>query len=749
MKRLLGYGSYLAGSTLLAMAAQPALAAATVITGIEVIPTDGGAQIVLQTEAGDTPQVFAVNQGSTLRADIVRTQLQLDEGEQFVQQNPAPGIDAIALRPLDGNSVRLTVDATDSIPTGTVGESGQGGIIIDVSTRPEGSTPQATTPVPSEITTVPSDEPPILPPANQPQLAQAEGADDLPGDPQPDAPQPDVLVPNPQVIIDGVPVPAPAVQQAPPFLPAAIAPPVGDIAVSETVPNFGAIDLGTTERVPRLVLRDAPSREVLTLLARAAGLNVVFIDAGEGEEGGTAGTGTGEGPPISLDIENESVQDVFNSVLRVTGLQANRVGRTIYVGPNLPNSAQNIVIRTLRLNQIDSAQASNFLVGLGAERAVSREREVTTVTALDVAEGLQEPEVETTTEEVVQTDRADFEDSTPIFRGLQVIAEERTNSITLVGQPELVQLATSQLVRLDLRRRQVAINLKVIDVDLNALDAFGTSFSFSVGDTDFLQSGGIGVINFGPGTAAPAGAQNLPQSAPIAPQSAGTVSDEGLLERVGNPIFGILDDFIFQLQATVQEGNAKILTDPTLIVQEGQTASVELTQDVPVDVSSDVVAEGDSIVTSVNVEFEPAGLILQVDVDRIDDNGFVTLSVAPSITSPTDTFTINTAGASNTVFLLSNRQLQSGSIRVRDGQTLILSGIIQESERSSVNKIPILGDIPILGSLFRSTVNENERQELIVLLTPEILDDSDQSAFGYSYTPSEEVQEVLRRTQER
>jgi type IV pilus assembly protein PilQ len=101
------------------------------------------------------------------------------------------------------------------------------------------------------------------------------------------------------------------------------------------------------------------------------------------------------------------------------------------------------------------------------------------------------------------------------------------------------------------------------------------------------------------------------------------------------------------------------------------------------------------------------------------------------------------------VFLLNNRQLQSGSVRVRDGQTLVLSGIIQETERSSVNKIPILGDIPILGSLFRSTVNDNQRQELIVLLTPEILDDSDQSAFGYSYTPSDEVQEIIERSQQR
>ena len=740
MKRLLGYGSCLAGSTLLALVAQPALATTTMITGIQVIPTDGGAQIVLETEAGDVPQVFAVNQGNTLRADIVRTQLQLADGGPFTQQDPAPGIASITLNPLDGNSVRLTVDGSDRIPMGTVGSSTNGGIIIDVEAQAAGTAPQASTPVPDELETVPGvpeatvpDTLETTPGTPDATVAQAEPeTEPIPADPT--APQPDVLVPNPQVVIDGVPVPAPEVQAAPPFLPSAVAPPVGDIAVSETVPDFGALDLGTAERVPRLVLRDAPSREVLNLLARAADLNLVFIDA-NGEE--TEGAATGEGPPITLDIENESVQSVFNSVLRVTGLQANRVGRTIYVGPSLPVSAQNVSMRTLRLNQVDASVASNFLVGLGAESAVSRERLVTAVNAVSIEEGVPDiTESQTTTEERIENQRVEYADSNPIFRGLVVVAEERTNSITLVGQPALVELATAQLVRLDLRRRQVAINVKVIDIDLNALDAFGTSFSFATGDLAVGVIGGVGSTNFGGET--PGGTTAVPSAAPF-----GSVD----LFRGGVP--GIIDDFLFQVLATVQEGNGKILTDPTLIVQEGQVASVQLTEEVVTDFEVDQeVSDGGQITQTLSVETEPAGLILQVDVDRIDDNGFVTLSVAPSISAPIDIVNFSFDGVSNAfVTLLAERQLSSGQVRVRDGQTLVLSGIIQETERTTVSKVPILGDLPLLGALFRSTTDETSRQELVVLLTPEILDDSDQSAFGYTYTPSDEVQELLERSQ--
>ncbi|MGH7999397.1 MAG: type II secretion system protein GspD, partial [Brasilonema sp.] len=97
------------------------------------------------------------------------------------------------------------------------------------------------------------------------------------------------------------------------------------------------------------------------------------------------------------------------------------------------------------------------------------------------------------------------------------------------------------------------------------------------------------------------------------------------------------------------------------------------------------------------------------------------------------------------IILVSERSLQSGLIRLRDGQTLILSGIIQDSDRVSVSKVPILGDIPFLGSLFRRTNKTNQRNEVIVLLTPQILDDSERSSFGYNYTPSPEVRQILER----
>ena len=136
---------------------------------------------------------------------------------------------------------------------------------------------------------------------------------------------------------------------------------------------------------------------------------------------------------------------------------------------------------------------------------------------------------------------------------------------------------------------------------------------------------------------------------------------------------------------------------------------------------------------------EAVGLTLGINVERIDDNGFIGVRVNPIISAPTNTTTV----AGQTITLKSTRRVESGLVRLRDGQTLILSGIIQDSDRSTVRKIPILGDIPILGALFRSTERTNQRQEVIVMLTPRILDDTNSSGFGYGYTPSREVQKII------
>ena len=127
---------------------------------------------------------------------------------------------------------------------------------------------------------------------------------------------------------------------------------------------------------------------------------------------------------------------------------------------------------------------------------------------------------------------------------------------------------------------------------------------------------------------------------------------------------------------------------------------------------------------------ENAGLELGLRVSKIDDNGFVTMD-SSQISVP---ISAGTQGGVP-IFNISGRKLESGSIRLRDRQTLILTGVIQESDRQQAQKWPILGDLPLVGQLFRSSASTRQKNELVIVVTPTVLDDDNAGSYGYGYRP--------------
>jgi len=650
-----------------------------------------------------------------------------------------------------------------------------------------------------------------------------------------------VLVPQPEIIIKSNGTANPDILQtnAPvaPELPRAIAPPVGDMAISNINAAPVTVDLGAKVIVPRLVLRKAPAKEVLAVLARYAGLNLIFDDSsntqtpgetqGQAQPPGSGNAGGGE-PTVSLDLQNEPVSRIFNSVLLISGLQATRQGNTIFVGKRLNSNIRNLITRTIRLNQAPASDAASFLALQGAVTNIF----IPATIKRKIDKDTREVTEETTEPKIIplEVDKTRAASGTNLLTGLQVSSDPRLNLVTLVGEPRLVQIATSLLTQIDARRRQVALNVKIVDINLNNIQDYNSSFSFGINDSFFIQDNGAAVMRFGstspvrkadiasgpgrvlnpPSVLNPLSSANtfintndiitvpnfIPGAVIIDQSNQGTltqldskdaqffgriagVSQNPTLAGITNLTQGTADVFTrtvnpdgtittnitrgtlptalgglpsyfqypqkFQalIDAQIRSGTAKILTDPTIVVQESQQASVNLTQSVVSSVNSQV--DPLSGVRTTTPVFSNVGLTLTVDVDRIDDNGFVSVKVKPQIASPGGQQTFESGvGSVNTITLINTRQLSSGQVRLRDGQTMILSGIISETDQSTVSKVPILGDIPILGALFRSSSDQKDRSEVIILLTPQIIDDNSQSQFGYNYSPGKEAAGVLR-----
>ncbi|MEM8719330.1 MAG: secretin N-terminal domain-containing protein [Cyanobacteria bacterium P01_G01_bin.39] len=783
------------------MAAAPTMAAEYKVTDIELAQTSHQLELKLSTtgEADQDASFYTVRKGNTIEANLLNTNLDLPEGNSFKQENLIPGVKAVEVNQVDREHTQIVISTAADVPVEHLLEQQGDDLILSLNRVTK------TQSLKRDIKQFGHQAVKNIKQTYRSALGQKKTKDDQKSDLASDkkveieANSNDVLIPNPDIVINDNRIEDIKEQvfqaqedsdNAPATLPRAVAPPVGDMAVSNinTMPDM--VDLGSSATVPRLVMRDAPVREVLSLLARSANLNVVYA-AGEAETNNDEETG----PTVSLDLENQPIQEVFNSVLLISGLNANRRGNIIYVGEQLPAQARNLISRTLRLNQVTAENAALYLASQGAtgKRLTNEVEEI-----IDPETGRVTQRRETSPELSDLDGGSDDETGTQalMLRGLQISTDERLNAITLVGEPRKVEVATAFITQLDARRRQVAVNVKVLDVNLDNQDIFNSSFSFGVDDTFFSQDGGSAVLNFGD-TTPPDNTQVLDsifsptviplevpgatlepffdiQDGPFSDVTPGVNEFTDSLTPFARPNFGTtnnpfqpglsdvdIDDegavefeyslpslfqfpqkFLAQLEAQIVSGSAKILTDPTLMVQEGQQATVKLAQNIIESVKTEIDSEsGFRTITPVIAE---AGVVLTVNVERIDDNGFVSMSVSPSVTSVGATQSFDSGGgAVNILNLLSKRELNSGLVRLRDGQTLILSGIIQDSERNDITKVPILGDIPLLGSLFRSSDKTTERAEVIVLLTPEIVEEN--AGLASNFSPSKESREVLQR----
>ena len=805
------------------LSAGSSTAAENKITGIEIEQNLNQLELKLSASKKANASFYTLHNGNTIEANILNTSLDLPEGNSFKKENLVDGVKAIEINQLDREHTQIIISTEADVPVEHLLQEQGDDLILSLNRVTKAQT------LKKGIKQFSNKTVKNIKQSYKSALGQEKTKDNNKTTTASDKnnSDSDVLIPDPEIVIDDnrvndikekvfqaqdgelgdSPVPA--------TLPRAVAPPVGDMAVSNINTMPDEVNLGSSALVPRLVLRDAPIREVLSLLARSANLNVVYA-GGEAEDSDEE-----TGSTISLDLENQPVQEVFNSVLLVSGLDANRRGNIIYVGDQLPASARNLVSRTIRLNQVTAENAALYLASQGAT-GKRLTNEVEEIIDPDTGRVVQRNE---TSPELSDLDGGS-EDETGttalMLKGLQISTDGRLNAITLVGEPRKVEVATSFLTQLDARRRQVAVNVKVLDVNLLNQDVFNSSFSFGVNDSFFVNDSGAASLRFGesappnsseldsptgraanppvinnpfagaetfidfdntfdiPGTSA--GVINNTTNPPTitAPGTGTFFNREAAISsnpitsgvtdftRAGFDTFDVDDDgqfsftegedgdatsalpslfqyprkFLAQLEAQITSGNAKILTDPTLMVQEGQQATVKLAQNIVESVQTDIDGEtGTRTITPVIAE---AGVVLTVNVERVDDNGFVSMSVSPTVSSIGATQNFDSGGgAVNLLNLLSKRELSSGLVRLRDGQTLILSGIIQDQERTTISKVPILGDIPLLGSLFRSTDKTNERAEVIVLLTPEIVEED--AGLASNFAPSKESREVLQR----
>lgn len=661
------------------------------IKDVRLVPNGNRMKLEIDTVGGTRPQVFFTQQGQSWIGDITNAQLDMGQGG-YRQESPLPGVSFIEAKQVGSDSVRVQIAGTSAAPQGLLAQRSPTQLVFDFEGLP--SAQVASTPGQATMPVMAPQAPVAQPPAAQP-IAQSPAQ--IPSQPPasaPAAPAPPMISQVPAVNQLNQPqLPPGALPNGSQFQGRAIAPPSGDIAVGTILPSPPTVDLGSNATIT-LTLKDAPVGDVLSLLVRRAGLNVVLNDV----------------PPdltISLDVSDSPLQDTFNFILRLKELQAQRREQTVFIGTNLPGVDQRIV-RTFRLNQVvldatkqDTTTSTAQAAG-NASVSIERIREESTI--INSLERLAEV-------------------GGPL-EGVTFIPDVRTNSITATGTATQLDLVAAYIAQLDIRTRQVLLNVRLVDVQITGNSSLGVDLGSASGNFA-LGAGSETAGSFGGTPLDQPSGSSVPNVGPGAPIGSPELGGGGTF--VFNTLNRLQQSLAVRLEAAISDGTAKVLADPKLVVTEGGASALSIGQDVIVNVQSSTdPATG---VTTVSFTKDTAGVTIGVGSVRIDDNGFVTLDLQPTVSSPADT--VEAGGTRLT--LLNRRAVQATRIRVRDGQTFVLSGLIQDTDRVDVRKVPLLADIPLLGSLFRRQTTSNVRTEVVLMLTPYIL--RDDVAYGLPQVP--------------
>lgn len=177
----------------------------------------------------------------------------------------------------------------------------------------------------------------------------------------------------------------------------------------------------------------------------------------------------------------------------------------------------------------------------------------------------------------------------------------------------------------------------------------------------------------------------------------------------------------------LQTNKAKLIANPSVVVVDNSEALITIASEVIHKVTSTVSL---GVVTA-NVELTKAGIFLNV-LPRVSQDGFITMRLRPQVSTPLGP--PQTFGPVNqptvVVTLLNYRDIMAQEVRIKDGQTLVLGGLFSETEAAQLSKTPYLAEAPVLGALFRNTLKGRNRTELMLLITPKIVEEEPSSSLA-------------------
>lgn len=426
-----------------------------------------------------------------------------------------------------------------------------------------------------------------------------------------------------------------------------------------------------------LSVHDADLRSTIVLVGKSGGLNVLVDDSVKGN--------------ISISVTNVDPVRVLEIIANVKNLRLLHEADVYILTAELqPAEPMQSYVLPIKFGDAEILRKAVFKsLDVEPDKPLS---ETMKVKDLDGVERTYTYKFRDKASSDWQTDEDDNKDP----RSKRVFVNPEVNAIVLYGTPTEYERVKNLLATLDVELKQVSVEARIIAIDKNATKNLGIEWMWST-------------------------IPQYPEREVTTYDSYGTYRERIDIERRANDStgFGIIRfgrgpegtpfEFYYgaRINALVTDGKAKILSRPNVTTIQGREAVINVGSSVPVprvDVSNSI--------TTTSIEYRDAGIILRY-TPRINSDGTITATIHTEVSTPQyvadmQAYRFNTRSADTTV-------------TVHDGEPMIIGGLIGAEEEKSVSKIPFLGDLPILGALFRNHRKSKTESELIIFVTAHVL----------------------------
>jgi len=421
------------------------------------------------------------------------------------------------------------------------------------------------------------------------------------------------------------------------------------------------------------------------------------------------------GEKLSLNFQDIDVRSVLQLIADFTDL--NLVASDTVQG-NITLRLQNVpwdqaLALVLKTKGLDKRQVGNVLLVAPADEIAARERQ-------ELESQRQIAELAPLRREVVQVNYAKAADIARLFQSVtsngastedrgSIAVDDRTNNIIAYQTQERLDELRRIVAQLDIPVRQVMIEARIVEANVDYDKALGVRWGGSYVNDQWSAYGKDGTRSVDddgfvrlPGTDTVGGFKLDEGVAPV------PFVDMGVLGSTSGVGIGFISDHVMldlQLSAMEKTGNGEVVSQPKVMTADKETAKILKGTEVPYQEASSSGATSTS--------FKEAALSLEVTPQITPDNRII---MEVKVTKDAPDF----RNAMNGVPPIDKNEVNA-KILVSDGETVVIGGVFSNSQSKSVDKVPFLGDLPFLGRLFRRDVVTDAKSELLVFLTPRIL----------------------------